>query len=214
MKVTIVFDNMPQAVRGLLRGFGFAALVEIPPARKILFDTGGDGKVLLKNMETLGIDPISIQEIFISHPHYDHTGGRSSFLERNSKVKVWAPPSFTDNINVKEIEFLSKPTRLYEGVFSTGELEGIEQSLVVETRKGLVIIAGCSHPAMESILASASSFGEVYGIIGGLHSTRPESLAGLSLICATHCTQQKARIKQLYQHAYLEGGAGRVIEVE
>jgi len=38
---------------------------------------------------------------------------------------------------------VKKPTKLYEGIYSTGELEGIEQSLCVETGKGIVIIAGC-----------------------------------------------------------------------
>jgi 7,8-dihydropterin-6-yl-methyl-4-(beta-D-ribofuranosyl)aminobenzene 5'-phosphate synthase len=213
MKVTVLFDNMPQAVNQLVRGFGFAALVETTPAHRILFDTGGDGSILLKNMETLGIDPGSIHEVFISHAHNDHTGGLLSFIEKNKMVKIWAPPSFTQSIDAREIAFLSKPTRMYDGVYSTGELEGIEQSLVVETVKGLVIIAGCSHPAMQRILAAASSFGEVYGIIGGLHSTRPESLKGLGLICATHCTKHIARIKQLYPHAYIKGGAGRVINV-
>lgn len=214
MKVTIIFDNMPPVIKGLRKGWGFAALVEVGASRKILFDTGQDGKILLNNMKVLGIQPDLIQEIFISHPHYDHVGGLPAFLEKNNKVKVWAPPAFKTDIKVKEISFLSKPTELYEGVYSTGELEGIEQSLVVSTTKGLVIIAGCSHPRMESILAAASKFGTVYGIIGGLHSTHPQSLAGLGLICATHCTKRKAEIKRLYPHAYLEGGAGRVIEIK
>lgn len=213
MRVTITFDNTPPVRKGLLSDWGFSALVEVTTSHKLLFDTGGNGRILLNNMEILDIDPSSIQDIFISHPHLDHTGGLSSFLKRNRAVKVWAPPSFTEDIHVKEIKFLSKPAKLYEDVYSTGELDGIEQSLVVETSKGLIIIAGCSHPAMESILAAASGFGEVYGIIGGLHSTPPEALAGLRLICATHCTQEIARIKLLYPHAFLEGGAGQVIEV-
>jgi 7,8-dihydropterin-6-yl-methyl-4-(beta-D-ribofuranosyl)aminobenzene 5'-phosphate synthase len=66
---------------------------------------------------------------------------------------------------------------------------------------------------METILKAASQFGEVYGIIGGLHGTLPESLRGLDLICATHCTQYKQEIKRLYPQTYIEGGAGKVIEI-
>jgi 7,8-dihydropterin-6-yl-methyl-4-(beta-D-ribofuranosyl)aminobenzene 5'-phosphate synthase len=66
---------------------------------------------------------------------------------------------------------------------------------------------------MEHILQIASQFGRVYGIIGGLHGTRPESLKDLDLICPTHCTQHKAEIKSFYPGKYIEGGAGRVIEI-
>jgi 7,8-dihydropterin-6-yl-methyl-4-(beta-D-ribofuranosyl)aminobenzene 5'-phosphate synthase len=66
---------------------------------------------------------------------------------------------------------------------------------------------------METMLETASQFGNVYGIVGGLHATRPEALQGLGLICATHCTQQKAKIRSLYPEAYIEGGAGRVINI-
>ena len=214
LKTTIVFDNTPPVVKGLKSDWGFAALVEIGAQERILFDTGANGKILLHNMEILGIAPESIHQIFISHPHNDHIGGLTSFLKQNSSVKIWAPPCFTKNVEVEEIRYLSDPTRLAQGLFSTGELEGIEQSLVVKTSKGLVIIAGCSHPPMSRILTAASLFGEVYGIIGGLHGTQPESLTGLKLICATHCTKRKTEIKRLYPNAVLEGGAGRVIEVE
>jgi len=109
---------------------------------------------------------------------------------------------------------VKKPTKLYEGIYSTGELDGIEQALCVETEKGIAIIAGCSHPRMEHILKTASQFGKVYCIIGGLHGTRPESLKDLDLICPTHCTQYKSEIKSLYPEKYIEGGAGQIIEIE
>ncbi len=93
---------------------------------------------------------------------------------------------------------VKEPIKLYGGVFSTGELEGIEQSLCVETARGFVVIVGCSHPKMKHILKTASGFGKVYGIIGGFHGNKPETLKDLSLICATHCTQYKSGVKSLY----------------
>lgn len=39
------------------------------------------------------------------------------------------------------------------------------------------------------------------------------SFIDLDLICATHCTQHKTKIKELYPERYLEGGAGREIEI-
>jgi 7,8-dihydropterin-6-yl-methyl-4-(beta-D-ribofuranosyl)aminobenzene 5'-phosphate synthase len=92
-------------------------------------------------------------------------------------------------------------------------LEEIEQSLCIETEKGIVIIAGCSHPRMEHIVGAASEFGKVYGIIGGLHGNRPESLKNLDLICSTHCTRYKQEIMFIYPERYIEGGVGKVIEM-
>ena len=210
-KITIVYDNTSFR-KDLQADWGFSALVEVRN-RKILFDTGANGKILLSNMEKLGINPKEIGDVFISHLHWDHTGGLKDFLKVNNKVRLWLPSYFPEAENAREIIEIKKPRKLYEGIYSTGELEGIEQSLCIETEKGILIIAGCSHPKMESIIKTASNFGKVYGIIGGLHSTKPESLKGLELICPTHCTFYKAEIKSLYPEKYVEGGAGKIIEL-
>ena len=125
--------------------------------------------VLLSNMQKLKINPEEVEDIFISHLHGDHIGGLSSFLRLNNQVKLWIPSYFSEAMNAREFIEVKKSTKLYEGIYSTGELDGIEQSLCVETEKGIVIIAGCSHPRVEHIIKTASQFGKVYGIIGGLH---------------------------------------------
>ncbi|MBN1473225.1 MAG: MBL fold metallo-hydrolase [Syntrophaceae bacterium] len=211
MKATIIYDNIVSR-NDLQADWGFSALVEAK-GKRILFDTGASGSILLSNMKTLEIDPEAIEDVFISHAHFDHTGGLSAFLDQNNNVRVWIPRSFRGVKNAKEVIEIQKSKKLYDGIYSTGELKGIEQSLCVETKRGIVIIAGCSHPPIEEIISSASEFGKVYGIIGGLHGNRPESLNGLGLICSTHCTQYKQEIKSLYPDQYIEGGAGKVIEI-
>jgi len=212
VKVTIIYDNTTFR-KNLQADWGFSALIQVK-GRNILFDTGANEDILLSNMEKLKVNPKEIGDVFISHPHWDHTGGLSSFLQLNNKVKLWIPSYLPEAKNAREVIEVKKPTKLYEGIYSTGELDGIEQFLCVETEKGIVIIAGCSHPRMEHILKTASQFGKVYGIIGGLHGTRPESLKDLDLICPTHCTQYKSEIKSLYPEKYIEGGAGKIMEVE
>jgi 7,8-dihydropterin-6-yl-methyl-4-(beta-D-ribofuranosyl)aminobenzene 5'-phosphate synthase len=210
VKITIIYDNT--AFRENLKAdWGFSCLVEKENTPTILFDTGADGKILLDNMQKLGIDPLSIEEVFISHLHSDHTGGLNEVLKANSKIKkIYLPSSLELNGEV----VLKEPQKIHDDVFSTGELEGIEQSMGIETDKGIVLIVGCSHPEMGYILDAAKKFGKIYAIIGGMHGfSEFELFKDLEIICPTHCTQYKAELKELYPQKYIEGGAGKIIEI-
>ncbi len=101
MKVTIIYDNTTSRA-DLEADWGFSALVEVK-GRKILFDTGADGKILLSNMQRLKINPKEIKDVFISHLHWDHTGGLLSFLHLNNQVKLWVPSYFPEAKNAKEV---------------------------------------------------------------------------------------------------------------
>jgi 7,8-dihydropterin-6-yl-methyl-4-(beta-D-ribofuranosyl)aminobenzene 5'-phosphate synthase len=188
--------------------------VEISPqgGRKILFDTGAKGSVLLSNMDKLNIDPRSIDEVFISHAHFDHVGGLSAFLNVKSDVTIYVPRSIRGVHGVNRVMSVSEPLKIHEDVFSTGELDSIEQSMAVKTDKGAVLIVGCSHPKMAHILEAASQFGKVYAIVGGLHGFSDFDLfRDLDLICPAHCTQHKAKIRCLFQEKYIDGGVGKII---
>ena len=211
MKITLLYDNVVYK-EGLEADWGFSCLVEVANTPKILFDTGANGRILLGNMKKLGIDPKSIDEVFISHDHFDHIGGLSEFRSINRKAKVYLPGSSL------------KPFQIHENIFSTAKLGGIEQSLIVKidlpteasakAGKGLVIIAGCSHPGVGNILKSASQFGKVYALIGGLHGfSEFDLIKDLELICPCHCTSFISEIKRLYPEKYIAGGVGKIIEV-
>ena len=216
LKITIIYDN-EVFKKGLIADWGFSCLIEISRnnvCTKILFDTGAKGSILLSNMKKLNIDPVSISTVFISHSHWDHTGGLSDFLRVNKDVKLYVPASFSETFDVRELIPVKEPFRIYENVFSTGELSGIEQSIIIKSDKGLVVIAGCSHQGVENIIKSASQFGRVFALIGGLHGFREfDLIKDLDIICATHCTQYREKIKNLYPDKFVEGGAGRVIRI-
>jgi 7,8-dihydropterin-6-yl-methyl-4-(beta-D-ribofuranosyl)aminobenzene 5'-phosphate synthase len=211
MKISIIYDN--EAFREDLKGdWGFSCLVEVYD-RRILFDTGAKSSILFENMKKLNIEPKAMDEIFISHDHWDHTGGLTDFLKINP-VKVYLPLSCQKTYGASEAVKIKESIEIHENIFSTGELENIEQSLVVKTQKGLVVIVGCSHPGVKNILKAASQWGEVYALIGGLHGFKDfDLLKDLELVCATHCTKFKSEIKSLYPKKYIRGGAGKIIEI-
>lgn len=211
MKVTIIYDN-DAIEEELSKDWGFSCLVEAYN-KKILFDTGADGSILLDNMKKLNIEPDTIDEVFISHDHWDHTGGLSEFLRINP-VRVYIPSSCRNPESAKEVIKVKKPLEIHENIYSTGEIKNIEQSLAVKTEKGVVLIVGCSHSGVKNILDVANKWGDVYALIGGLHGFKDFSLLeNLELVCATHCTQFSSEIKSRYPEKNVRGGAGSVIDI-
>jgi len=119
MKITIIYDNTAYR-EDLIADWGFSCLVKAENTPRILFDTGANGSILLSNMEKLRIDPASIDEVFISHPHFDHTGGLSAFLNMKRDVEVYVPVSLRGVRGAKEVISVSEPLKIHENVFSTG----------------------------------------------------------------------------------------------
>ncbi|MEW6328143.1 MAG: MBL fold metallo-hydrolase [Thermodesulfobacteriota bacterium] len=213
MKIIIVYDNEALG-EGLKADWGFSCLVESENGRRILFDTGAGGSILLHNLEKLNIDPLTIPEIFISHNHWDHTGGLLDLIKLNKEVKVYIPNSCPKPPGAGKVVIITGPVQIHENVFSTGELAGIEQSLVVRTNGGLVVVTGCSHPGVGAILQAASGFGKVNALIGGLHGFREfHLLKDLKIVCPCHCTQFKLEIERLYPEKCRDCGAGKILEI-
>jgi 7,8-dihydropterin-6-yl-methyl-4-(beta-D-ribofuranosyl)aminobenzene 5'-phosphate synthase len=213
MKITIVYDNETLKPE-LMADWGFSCLVELEDGGRILFDTGAKGSILFHNLERLGLDPRTIPEVFISHGHWDHVGGLADLLKLNRDLKVYLPHSCSKPPGAAQVVSVQESCQIKQNLFSTGELKGVEQSLVVQTGEGLVVICGCSHPGVGTILEAASQYGQVQALIGGLHGFKEfDLLEDLKLICACHCTQYKATIRQLYPQTSIVGGAGRLVTI-
>ncbi len=209
MKITIVYDNTA-CDNNFVCDWGFSCIVEAH-GRKILFDTGAKGKILLNNMKKAGVDPSGIDEVFISHDHWDHTGGLSDFLKKY-QTKVYVPESC--KIRGDAVISVHDELEIHDNIFSTGELKNIEQSLIIREENNLAVIAGCSHPGVKNILDKAGRFGRVRTLIGGLHGFNDfEVISDVKLVCPTHCSQYIPDIKTLFPDKYVDGGVGRVIEI-
>jgi len=232
--ITIVYDNNPYDKR-LQTAWGFACLIE-GLEKTILFDTGGSSSMLLSNMQKLGIDVQKVDAVVISHIHSDHCGGLAGFLQQNHKVTVYLPRSFPERMKktvresgAKLVE-VHKPVKICRNAHSTGELGTSlkEQSLIIQTGKGLVLVTGCAHPGIVNVVKSAKKQlgDDVYLALGGFHlcmagAQQIEQIIkgmqhqGVKAVAPSHCSGDEAR--RLFERAYgkdfIRLGVGRKLEV-
>ena len=233
MNITIVFDDNV-INNSLTPGHGFSCLIKLNQ-KTILFDTGSDSSALLNNMSRLHIDPKEIDTIVLSHIHDDHVGGLNGILEQNKAVTVYLLESFPSNFKgkvkslgatVKEVE---KPIEVFSGVYTTGELGSDirEQSLIIDTVEGLLIITGCAHPGVLKIIKKSQYIipdKRVYLVMGGFHLSGVSSRIirstvnsfaelGVAMVAPCHCSGgETCRLfKESYGVNYIESGVGKTI---
>ncbi|MBN2780743.1 MAG: MBL fold metallo-hydrolase [Candidatus Marinimicrobia bacterium] len=212
MRLSIIYDNTSSR-KDLTPDWGFAAYIEAG-GRHILFDTGSDGHILLENMRRMQIDPAEVDMVFISHSHFDHIGGLAAFLHENPDVDVYVPESLRGVKRAKNVIHVSAPLRISDTLFSTGELPGNEQSLIITSPEGSVVVVGCSHPGVERIKEAAGRNGKIHLLFGGLHDfSRYEILEDIDLVCPTHCTRFIKGISEHFPEKYIRGGVGRSLTI-
>lgn len=232
LSITVIYDNYPYK-KGLKTHWGFSCLIK-GTEKTILFDTGRNGNILLENMKKLDINLEKIDVVVISHNHGDHTGGLRHVLEQNKNITVYLPGSFSSTF--KEIVKEKKATvvevtdsmNICENVYTTGVLGGaiIEQSLIITTEKGIIVITGCAHPGIVHIVEKAKELisDDVLLVMGGFHlgnrHTRYlESIIlqfkELGVVYAGPCHCSGDITRELFEREYgehcIEIGVGKVI---
>jgi len=234
LTITIVYDNNEYDER-LKTAWGFSCLVERGDLT-LLFDTGGDAATLLSNMETLGLDPATIDTIVLSHIHGDHVGGLGGILAINEETTVYLPRSFPASFKEQakahaRVVEIHEPMEIAEGIYTTGEMGSsiIEQSLVLITGRGSVVITGCAHPGVVNIVAKAKEITgeEVYLVMGGFHlggasQATIEGIVedfrelGVQKAAPCHCSGDLARsiFEREYGEDFIRVGVGSRLEVD
>jgi len=80
MRLICIVDNSAQRASNLWAEHGLAFLIE-SGGKRVLFDTGQSGTILLHNLEVLNIEPATIDALALSHAHNDHAGGLAKLLD-------------------------------------------------------------------------------------------------------------------------------------
>jgi len=112
--------------------------------KRILFDTGQSAEPVLYNMKILGIDPKTIDMIFLSHCHYDHTQGLVGILKEIKKTDipiVAHPEIFRSN-------FVLSPSKRQIGMLEENTRENIEKN------GGKLVLASDPFQLMNGVLST------------------------------------------------------------
>ncbi|MEZ5945039.1 MAG: MBL fold metallo-hydrolase [Planctomycetaceae bacterium] len=236
LEIQIIFDNT-SAREDLRRGWGFSALIDFR-GHRILFDSGSDPILLLEHLELMQIDPKSIEHAIISHEHGDHLRGVYWVFEKNPDLKVHFLDCFPEEAfrRAKGVQMdphrITGPFELTPGIYSTGIVEGLpsEQSLVIETSIGPVMLVGCSHPGIVKLVKTVQEQRQqdsIRYLLGGFHLLRkdPEVIKqtinelqklNVQSVSPAHCSGDVAieMFQTLYGTQFHEPGVGRRIIID
>ena len=232
--ISVVYDNRSLEDE-LTCAWGLGLVISIGDM-KLLFDTGGNGALLLDNMAVMRIPPKEIDVVLLSHYHADHTGGLFGFLEHNPDLTIYMPRSFPEGFKSRAKAYGARvidvrgPVEIAEGVHASGEMgkTTIEQFLIMETRLGLVIITGCAHPDIVEIIKMAEKMmgKDIFFVMGGFHLAGLSSdevlmtisrfrESGILYVGPCHCTGDVAIeiFQKEYGENFIKIGVGREIRI-
>lgn len=228
--IKIVYDNRKENP-AMHEGWGFSCLIEID-RRKILFDTGADKNAFLSNLNELGTPLDDITDIAFSHKHSDHTAGLQEILTSlKNNVRLFLPKGFPisrvpSHVEMNHVsDFAQIDTHVYSFVLKGGFFL-YEQALVLQTKKGLVIITGCAHPGIvEYIEAVKSKLNTpIHLVLGGFHLFRKNhrylekvvdqfKSLGVKNAAPCHCSGDAAieHFQAVYKEHFYKIGTGTIL---
>jgi 7,8-dihydropterin-6-yl-methyl-4-(beta-D-ribofuranosyl)aminobenzene 5'-phosphate synthase len=232
--VKVIYDNYLKN-KELKEDWGFSIMVE-GLDRELIFDTGTSPDIFASNFRKMGLDASKVDLLVISHEHGDHTGGIPAFAEMKTGIPIIIPYSFSTSFKKRmtglglEPVLVREPAQICEHLYTSGvfDYQIAEQSLVLDTKKGLVVMTGCSHPGIIDMLKEIkSTFNKnVYMVFGGFHLMQKSDKEMDTIISemkdigvvkcgATHCTgdRQIQMIREAYGDGYFELGVGNTIVI-
>ena len=145
MIVKVLMEN--SAGDGFCAEHGLCLCVEYN-GRQYLIDSGASGD-FAKNAEKLGVALDTIGAAFLSHAHYDHSGGYPEFFRRNSHAKVYLQPASANRQYYKIAGPLKKYIGIPEGMLKEYSDRFVYIDNAVKLDAGIHIVPHSSEGILE-----------------------------------------------------------------
>ncbi len=228
MQIVVIYDNNCFCP-GLKPDWGFSCLVRTEQ-KAVLFDTGANYDILLENMEHLGITPLEINAVVLSHLHQDHAGGLPGLLRVRPGMDVYLPFSTgrgSENIaisngqaiQVRELETVS------QGILVAAQADTL--SLLLDAGEGLVMLASripCKVLEMVEHAKEARKEDDIQLLIAAFCLSSPINTGslvdsfmrlGVRRIAPCHCCDEDSRsvFSKRYGKDYIPLGVGSVVSI-
>jgi 7,8-dihydropterin-6-yl-methyl-4-(beta-D-ribofuranosyl)aminobenzene 5'-phosphate synthase len=234
VSVRVIYDNYTR-VDSLTPDWGYSIVIE-GLEKAILFDTGAKPDIFASNFRKMGLDASAIDILVLSHEHGDHTGGIPSIVKMKTGIPVIIPHSFSmefkkklESLGLKPL-LVNEPAMICKDLYTSGDFDFpvAEQALVLDTKQGLVVMTGCSHPGIVEMLKEikATFHKNIYMVFGGFHLLEKSekemdeiisAMKALGVVkCgATHCTgdMQIKMFRDAFGENYFELGVGNTIVI-
>ncbi len=191
MKISVLCENSVSDI-GFLGEWGLSLFISVG-GKNILFDTGYSD-VFVHNAKEMKVNLEKTDFIVLSHYHNDHTRGLSFYKFAEKKDIIFHPDligklpkkearNIENNFNVikskEPLEFIENVFYLSEiprknnfekGVYKTDPMKE-DSAIAIKTKKGAVVISGCSHAGICNICEYAKKITgqSLYAVIGGFH---------------------------------------------
>ena len=192
----------------------------------------------------------SVLEIAKNASVYVHPGAVvDRFSQRSAGAKpIGMSEAAKRALLSRGVIWTEKPVQIFPGVTVTGQVPRLndfedtggaffldrdcrqaddipdDQSLLIESSRGLIVVLGCAHAGVVNILdysAKLSGKGCIYAVMGGMHLLRASDERvnrtieaferyGIERIAPVHCTGEAAveRIKRAFSKQYFASPAG------
>lgn len=158
----------------LISEFGLSMHVESQrgtETRNVLMDFGFTPDALINNAELVGIDPVALDALVLSHGHYDHFGGLAGFLKQNDgKLKAKLPIYIGGEEAFCSREWTAPPVRGDFGALDRKALENANVAVTYAEEPALLADHGfttghINQTSFEKLLSpSAMKIGVDHGI--------------------------------------------------
>lgn len=236
LEIRVIYDNT-SAREDVEEDWGFSSVATFR-GRRVLFDSGTDPDLFMTNLAKMEVEPGSIETAIISHEHRDHRSGVYKLYPLNRRMGVHFLDAFlqeaweqAETIGMKPVRGTG-PFEVVPGAYSTGKIDGSppEQSLAVETSRGIVLLVGCSHPGIVKIVETVQKqrgSDSIRLVLGGFHMFQQEepeireqaaALRRLKVrrVMPAHCSGDLAKkiFAEVYGSDFEPLGAGQVLRLD